>query len=148
MNDNGSKPAPVKQVDDFLRPSGAHKPNGGIDPKAAEALVLGTTDEVLELKLQQELDSCFAQKARAQELQAQVTEEFCALPAEKVFAKTTFYKLFNRKNSREFIIDGVVLEGRIGLDSSLYEKVKSRSVSTFCVGDSIVRFYKACGNTN
>ncbi|MBQ2871683.1 hypothetical protein IJE86_08275 [bacterium] len=131
--------------DEFFSKNNSHKPNGGIDPKAAEALICGENPASSVARLEQQLESLRESKIRQDELNAKILTEFANIPEQKVFAKSTFYKFFNPKNKREFVIDGVMLEGKIGLDSSLYEKVKSRSVAMFYVGEAIVSFYKSIG---
>ena len=120
------------------------KQNNGICREAAEASILKESGGEQERRLLAELER--EERSRAQKLQEkpEVITDFSQLPEALVFSENAYYKLFNRETKTEFFINGRVLEGKIGLDSTLYEQVKSRTVKAFAIGNQIVAFYRAC----
>ena len=119
--------------------------NNGICREAAESSILQEKGPARELRLLAEWEQAALLKSRSSDPEIDIITEFDRLPSNRVFSENTYYNLFNRANKMEFVINGRVLEGKIGLDSVLYEQVKNRSVKVFEVDGQIVRFYQARG---
>lgn len=140
-----SKPALEKGFDEFYLEldvtNQTKKENNGLDAKAVESVVFGCQSENNEDALLQEIAKV---KDSGEVLQkTELETDFSKVPQLLVFSELSTFKLYKRASKREFYINGKMLESRIGLDYKLYEKVKSRSSSAFCVGDDIVVFYSA-----
>lgn len=105
-----------------------------------EAILLSAEGslELIEKRLLKEIEDAKADYERQNKVTA--VTDFEKVPQDKVFAAECSYKLFNRDTKHEFLINGVQLEARIGLDNALYEKVKSRKSAAFCVENAYVKF--------
>ena len=120
------------------------KQNSGICREAAEASILKESGNEHVKRLLDEIEREERLKNEQLNLQTEVITDFAALPENLVFSELAHYKLFNRDTKAEFFINGKVLEGKIGMNFSLYEQVKKRSVKAFAIGNQIVAFYRAC----
>ena len=118
------------------------RPNCGLSSDAVEAVMLAGIAENVEQQLTAELQAA-KQQARRDNSAPELITDFDKLPPELVFSSQSVYKLYNRDNGLEFLIDGKNLEARIGLDDALYNKLKSRSVKVFNLDNAIISFLQA-----
>lgn len=116
-----------------------NKPNNGLTSDAVNAVMLGL-DECAEADAVFD-GSASAATSSTSSAKPQPVTEFSALSPEQVFSCNSYYKLYNRDTKREFIINGLVLESRVGLDSALRDKLLSRSVQSFRVDNAVAKFY-------
>jgi len=120
-----------------------NKANGGLADETVEAVLLSGGDKMLEEKLinelKQEKDKIEAQKHKRKT----VITDFSALPENCVFSEKAFYRLFNRETEREFFINGIDLECRIGLNQAIFDKLKSRKMKAICIDNNIITFDRA-----
>lgn len=107
-----------------------------------EAILLSAEGslELIEKKLLMEMEA--AKKAAGKKASVTEVTDFSAVPEAEVFGENCRYVLFNRETKHEFGINGKQLESRIGLDKSLYEKVKNREAAAFCVENYYIKFDK------
>lgn len=65
------------------------------------------------------------------------------LPREKIFAKDTVYRYFNRNTKCESFINGIQAEALIGLQNHVREKMLKGELSAFTTDDAYIKFDKA-----
>ena len=65
------------------------------------------------------------------------------LPREKIFAKDTVYRYFNRNTKCESFINGIQAEALIGLQNHIREKKLKGDLSAFTTDDAYIKFDKA-----
>lgn len=114
--------------------------NAGLSTEAVDSVVLGLENS--EEEIQETIR--FVEAAQQEESNKTVEiVDFSALSIEDVFAPYTHYRLYNSETRRDFLINGVVLDAKVGLDYALREKLFDRKVSTFKLENSVIVFYKS-----
>ena len=121
------------------------KPNQGLDDNVIESALLLCSDKGGQENLKEELKR---EREKLAELRSAppekvVISEFSKLDESLVFSEKAHYSLFNRDTKCEFFINGKELERRIGIDDTLFDKLKNRKIDTISVDNSIISFYKA-----
>lgn len=117
--------------------------NSGLVANEVETIVFGNSQEMEEDELIKEMEAALASASAASKTQNPYIYDFHDVPLNLVFSEFSTYRLLKRHSKREFYINGKMLESRIGLNSSLYNKVLSRSVRAFKLGDDVCAFFRA-----
>lgn len=101
-----------------------------------------SADDILQKKLTEEVEAEIfeSKKIEKKSKEKKYLQDFNKVPEGKIFSKSCYYKLFNRINKREFLIDGVQVENFIGLNDMLYEKVRSKAFKAFYIDDLYIKF--------
>ncbi len=110
--------------------------------KDMEQVLLSNTslDELIKMKIEEE----FKPSAKNQSIKPEkkVINDVKNVPKEFIFSKKSVFKVYNRKNKSETVINGVQADALIGIQTGIREKFLDGSLSAFSTEDAFVKFEK------
>lgn len=116
--------------------------------KDQEQMLLGASlDELIKMKMEQEFMNDL--KKSKEKPKTKICTQIENVPREKIFAKDTVYRYFNRNSKCETFISGVQAEALIGTQNHIREKMLQGELSAFTTDDAYIKFEKAsiCQNS-
>lgn len=104
-----------------------------------EMLLSGASlDELIKIKIEQE----FLQDMKKSKEKPKIKKytDIKKIPRDKIFAKETVYKYFNRNTKCETYINGIQAEALIGIQNHIREKMLAGELSAFTTDDAYIKF--------
>src|SRR5574344_1925691 len=106
-----------------------------------EILLTSTSiDEIIKSKMEEEIKN--AQIEKNKKLSDKIITDIKLVPQNLIFAKCSIFKVFNRENRTISFVNGIQAEAMIGMQKSLYEKVKQGLIKTFTTEKEYIQFEK------
>lgn len=95
-------------------------------------------DELIALKMQEELKNAF--KKRVGIADRTKVFEITKVPAEKLFSKKAYYKVFNKETQVQTMVNGLQAEGLIGMQDDTRKKLLQHETDIFSTDNLFVKF--------
>lgn len=112
------------------------------DKEKEEMLLTGASlDELIKMKIEQEFLSDM--NAAKNEYRPKIYTNIKDVPQDKIFAKNTTYKYFNRNTKTETYINGIQAEALIGIQNNIREKMLKGELNAFTTDDAYIKFDNA-----
>ena len=64
------------------------------------------------------------------------------VPKEEIFSKNAVFRVYNRLNKTESLINGIQADAMIGIQSGVREKFLEKTLTAFSTDDAYVKFEK------
>ena len=97
-------------------------------------------DELIKMKIEEEFNANLKQQK-----QKTIKKTFLDLkevPKEQIFGKNAVFRVYNRLNKTESLINGVQADAMIGIQSGIREKFLEKTLTAFSTDDAYVKFEK------
>ena len=107
--------------------------------KQIEDILLSETsfDEIIKKKMEEEI----AQEAKSQkDKEKKLVSDIKLVPKDLIFSKYSTFRVFNRVNKTQSLINGLQAEALLGLQKSVYEKLKNAEIDAFSTENEYVKF--------
>lgn len=107
-----------------------------------EDLLIGekSIDELIKNKMEQEIK--IEQEQKNKKNKEKIVSDIKDVPRSLIFSKDAIYLVFNRKNKTQSFINGIQAESLIGMQKSIYEKIKNAEIDAFSTDNEYVKFEK------
>ena len=114
----------------------------GISMKDMEQVLLNNTslDEIIKMKIEEEFKSNYKQEK--QKITRKTITELKDVPKEQIFSKNAVFRVYNRDNKTESLINGIQADAMIGIQTGIREKILEGSLTVFSTENTYVKFEK------
>lgn len=96
-------------------------------------------DELIKMKIEQE----FKSKTKVKKTPPKIVKDLKDVPKDKIFAKTSVFRVYNRHNGTETFINGMQADALIGAQDNVRENFLNKTLSAFSTDDAYIKFEKA-----
>jgi len=97
-------------------------------------------DELIKMKIEEEFKS--NSKQQKQKANKQIITNLNEAPKDLIFSKNSVFRVYNRINKTESLINGIQADAMIGIQSGIREKFLDGSLTAFSTDDAFVKFEK------
>lgn len=98
-------------------------------------------DELIQMKIQQDYKE-LQERAKNVPKIRKVTN-LAEVPKNLIFSKSSVYKVFNKINQTESLINGIQAEAMLGMQETVKSAILAGKINAFIAGDSYVEFMYA-----
>src|SRR5574344_1135079 len=98
-------------------------------------------DDLISKKMEEEINE--TKKEANEKLKEKIITDIKKVPKHLIFTKHSIFKVFNRENKTQSFINGLQAESMIGLQKSLYSKIKEGLIASFATEKEFIKFEKA-----
>lgn len=112
---------------------------------AEKMLLTGKSiDELIQMKIQQDYKAI--QEKIKNVPKVRKIENISEVPKSLIFSKQSVYKVFNKTNGTESLVNGIQAEAMLGMQESVRDSLLAGRIGAFISGDSYVEFMYAKAN--
>lgn len=112
---------------------------------AEKMLLTGKSiDELIQMKIQQDYKALQEKAKNVPKIKK--VENISELPRDLIFSKSSVFKVFNKINGTESLVNGIQAEAMLGMQETVREALLAGKISAFISGDSYVEFMYAKTN--
>lgn len=112
---------------------------------AEQMLLTGKSiEELIQMKVQQDYKELLQKAKKPKEVKK--FEKITEVPQELLFSQSSIFKVFNKVNQTENIINGIQAEALLGMQDSVRKALVSGKINAFVSGDLYVEFAYAKTN--
>lgn len=97
-------------------------------------------DELIKMKIEEEFNA--NQKQQKQKSVKKYILDLKQVPKEQIFSKNAVFRVYNRLNKTESLINGIQADAMIGIQSGIREKFLEKVLTAFSTDDAYVKFEK------
>ncbi len=97
-------------------------------------------DELIKMKIEKEFKSNLAKQK--QKKATKVIFDLKMVPKDMIFTKKSVFRVYNRINKTESLINGMQADAMIGIQSGVREKFLAGELTAFSTDDAYVKFEK------
>ena len=110
--------------------------------KDMEQILLNNSslDEIIKMKIEEEfkLTSSKTKQKNVQKIVCDLKE----VPKDLIFSRQSVFRVYNRTNKTQTLINGVQADAMIGIQVGVREKILDGELTVFTVDDAYVKFEK------
>lgn len=99
-------------------------------------------DELIKMKIEQEFENNLKNSKNNEPKQVTVTD-LTKVPSDKIFSRDSVFRVYNRLNKTQSLINGVQADAMIGIQTGVREKFLAKTLTAFSTDDTYVKFEKA-----
>ena len=110
--------------------------------KEMEQVLLNNTslDELIKMKIEEEFKSNTTKQK--QKNVSKVVYDLKDVPKDLIFGKNSIFRVYNRLNKTESLVNGVQADAMIGIQMGIREKFLTGELTAFSIDDAYVKFEK------
>ncbi len=97
-------------------------------------------DELIKMKIEEEFRKDSTRKTT--KMAKKSILDLKDVPNELIFSKNSVFRVYNRTNKTESLINGIQADAMIGIQSGIREKFLSGELTAFSTDDAYVKFEK------
>jgi len=97
-------------------------------------------DELIKMKIEEEFKTNSTQQK--QKAGKKTIYDLKEVPSDMIFTKNSVFRVYNRMNKMESLINGIQADALIGIQSGIREKFLEKVLTAFSTEDAYVKFEK------